>query len=140
MDTNDIAARLGTTPRNLRAFLRSGYSTFQSVGSGARYDFTPAEVQTIERRFSEWRAAGKPKPDTGKRKKSSPPKPSRDELQAKYDREVWEEEGPVVLEDIRDPKVRARVLRDAKAAEDRLAMMLMAAGRHVSQLGDRRVS
>jgi hypothetical protein len=53
------------------------------------------------------------------------------------DRQVWEEEGPVAIEDIRDPRVRARVQANAQAAEERLNMRLLAAGLHITQLGDR---
>ena len=54
MDTKDVAQRIGTTPRTLRQFLRSAYSTFVPVGSGARYDFTERELPTISKRFREW--------------------------------------------------------------------------------------
>jgi hypothetical protein len=52
---------------------------------------------------------------------------------------VWFEEGPIRIEDIRDPRVRARVKRDAQAAEMRLMLLLLAKGMHVTQL-DREAS
>jgi hypothetical protein len=47
---------------------------------------------------------------------------------------VWEEEGPVFMADLRDPRVRRRVKEIAQAQMDRLDERLMAVGLHVSQL------
>lgn len=143
MDTTEVAEKLGTTPRLLRQFLRSDYSTFQAVGSGARYDFTNKDLPSLEKRFGEWRKDGKPRPNDSapKPKATNTPKASatpKDEKQRLADRQVWAEEGPVVLEDIRDPRVRARVKADARAAEERLMMRLAAQGLHLFQLGDRK--
>jgi hypothetical protein len=135
MDTRAVAEHLGTTPRVFRQFLRSPISTFVAVGSGARYDFTERDLPTIEKRFAEWNSEGKPKPEA--ERKPITPKPT---APTPVDQEVWEDEGPIVLEDIRDPRVRARVKRDAQAADDRLAMLLLAAGLHITQLGDRKAS
>lgn len=135
MNTAEVADKLGTTPRILRQFLRHPSSTFVAVGSGSRYDFRSSDLPMLEKRFNEWQGSGKPKASTPKRKTTKVRK-SPDEVRAARDREVWEEEGPVQLEDIRDPRVRARVRADAKAAEDRLMMLLMSKGRHVTQMGD----
>lgn len=141
MDTTEVAKVLGTTPRMLRQFLRSDYSTFQAVGSGARYDFTDRDLPTLEKRFGEWRKDGKPRPTTEQQRTrttapvESKPKATKQQLR---DQQQWAEEGPVVLEDIRDPRVRARVRADAKAAEERLMMRLAAHGLHIFQLGDRK--
>lgn len=141
MDTTEVAEALGTSPRLLRQFLRSDYSTFAAVGSGARYDFTDKDMPTLERRFSEWRKDGKPRPNAEKAAKPSAPKqPNKAAKQKARDEQEWAEEGPVILEDIRNPRIRARVLADAKAAEDRLMTRLAAAGLHVFQLGDRKAS
>lgn len=131
MDTKEAAAALGTNPRRLRIFLRSGYSTFVPVGSGARYDFTAKEMPTLAKRFSEWSSAetksvGTPAP----KKPRTTPKP---DVQRAKDRRVWDQEGDVVLPDIRDPRVRARVRADAEAAENRLATLLVSKGMHVLQ-------
>lgn len=135
MDTKDVAAELGTTPRIFRAFLRSPISTFAAVGSGARYEFTERDLPTLKKRFAEWQGAGKPKPDSGNAQPSrSMPKADKDRLK---DQEVWDEEGPIVLEDIRDPKIRARVRRNAQAAEDQLTLLLLAKGMHITQLRDK---
>ncbi|MET0416562.1 MAG: hypothetical protein ABW022_11140 [Actinoplanes sp.] len=133
MDTTEVAKRIGTTPRILRAFLRSEYSTFEAVGSGARYDFTETEVPTIDKRFNAWRSAGKPRAEV---KSQAPAKKTRSEKtksQTVRDAEVWAEETPPVLEDLRDPRIRARVRKDARAAEDRLATLLLAKGMHIAQ-------
>lgn len=131
MDTTEVATHLGTTPRTFRQFLRSPMSTYQAVGSGARYDFTERDLPTITKRFAEWQGAGKPKPA------SATPTPATRKPKADKDREkdavVWAEEGPIVIADIRDPRVRARVKAAAQAAEDRLAVLLMAKGMHVAQ-------
>lgn len=139
MDTTEVAERLGTTPRTFRQFLRSPISTFVPVGSGARYDFTDRDFPTIEKRFAEWTEKGKPRPDTAKKAKpTATPRANKVDKQRARDLTEWAEEGPVELEDIRDPRIRARVKADAQAAEDRLMLRLMAAGLHITQLGDRK--
>jgi hypothetical protein len=137
MDTKDVAQRIGTTPRTLRQFLRSAYSTFVPVGSGARYDFTERELPTISKRFREWTSEGKPRPEGTKKKVEPTPTATRKrDKQAEQDRLVWAEEDEIILDDIRDPRVRARVKADAQAAEDRLMEMLLARNLHVFQLGN----
>lgn len=136
MDTKEVASALGTTPRVFRQFLRSPMSTFQAVGSGARYEFTERDLPTLEKRFAEWQGAGKPRPDNVNTPTPSV-KPSRSETNKIQDELVWAEEDPVVLDDIRDPKIRARVRRNAQAAEDRLTMLLLAKGMHISQLNNK---
>lgn len=143
MDTTEVASKLGTTPRLLRQFLRSDYSTFQAVGSGARYDFTDKDLPSLEKRFGEWRKDGKPRPNVDHQRvkvtqaPKSQPTVNKHERQQLADRLVWAEEGEVVMPDIRDPRVRARVKADAAAAEERLMMRLAAQGLHLFQLGDR---
>lgn len=143
MDTTEAAARLGTTPRTLRQFLRSPVSTFVAVGSGSRYDFDESDIPTLTKRFADWRSGNKTTPKKKSPKTTPTPKTtpvaaarSRTPKLSKKDEKVWAEEGPVVIADIRQPRVRARVVADAKAAEDRLMMLLMSRGLHVSQLGD----
>jgi DNA-binding transcriptional MerR regulator len=133
MDTNEVAEAIGTNARTLRQFLRSGTSTYVAVGSGARYDFTEADLPTLTKRFSEWKGGGKP--STTAKKKTQ--RKSKAEIQRTRDEAEWEDEGMVELQDIRDPRVRRRVLADAAAAEARLEVLLMARGLHVTQLGDR---
>lgn len=135
MDTTEVAALIGTTPRTLRQFLRSPMSTFQAVGSGARYEFTDKEIPTLKKRFAEWNGAGKPRPDTAKRSKAkADDKPrAKIEIQRERDQTEWAEEGPISLEDIRDPRVRDRVKANARAAEERLNLLLLAKNVHISQ-------
>lgn len=128
MDTKTIAAVLGTEARILRRFLRDPRSTFQSVGSGARYEFTEADIPELTKRFQDWQG--------GKQatRVTTPTRPTDPQVsQLERDRAVWEEEGPVVVEDIRKPGVRARIKAEAKRREDRLDELLMAAGLHISQ-------
>lgn len=146
MNTNDVAERLGVAPRQLRQFLRSRESTYKAVGSGARYEFKERDVPEIERRYKRWAANGKRSENTRDRTpktRTTTPRLTADER----DRQVWIEEAeeraaaglpPIRLPDIRDPRVRRRVLADARAQEDRLMMQLMAKGLHVTQMGDRR--
>lgn len=49
------------------------------------------------------------------------------------DRAVWSEDQPVVLEDITDPDVRAKVRRIAAKQEARLELRLLAIGLHITQ-------
>lgn len=142
MDTNDAASAVGTTPKILRAFLRSPVSTFVSVGSGSRYSFTERDIPTLKKKFAEWQGSGKPKPTPVPKQRKPTPAPAvasvtEDDIRVR-DEAVWAEEGPVELPNIRDPRVRARVRRDAAEREARLVMRMMAAGLHVSQWGARR--
>lgn len=139
MDTAEAANRLGTTPRILRAFLRSPMSTFVAVGSGARYEFTERDLPTLDKRFSDWRGCGKPKSN-----RVSPVAEAPQTKSIERDQATWADEeasGAIPeLEDIRDPRIRARVKAAAREAEDRLMMLLMAKGLHVLQRGDRRIA
>jgi hypothetical protein len=131
MDTTSVAEHLGTTPRKLRAFLRSEGSTFAAVGSGARYDFTDADLPALRSRWAAWTGTRVPTPAP------SPVRPAGANSaghQAARDRAVWDEEGPIVLADIRDPAVRAVVRARAKAEEARLDALLLAAGLHITQM------
>lgn len=139
MDTKEVADHLGTTARVLRQFLRSSQSSFVPVGSGARYDFTDRELPTIKRRFEEWHKQGKPRPTPSTRA----PKSSRTDrvrAQTMRDAEVWAEEGPVEIPDIRNPQVRAQVREQARAAETLLELRLLAAGLHITQMGNRKTA
>lgn len=135
MNTTEVAAHLGTSPRILRQFLRSAQSTFVAVGSGSRYEFTDEELPTLERRFQEWSGNGT-KAATRKRPKvTTVPRSRKGDDRAARDEAVWAEEGPLNLPDIRDPRVRAAVRAEADAQERRLEVMMMRAGLHISQVG-----
>lgn len=129
MDTKSVAVALGTEPRILRRFLRDPGSTFKAVGSGARYEFTEADMPELERRFNQW--AG----NKQTARVAIPRKPVNEaQEQLKRDLAVWAEEGPVVMEDIRDPRVRRSVQRTAARQNAWLEERLMACGLHISQM------
>jgi hypothetical protein len=132
MNSREVAEALGTTPKVLRIFLRSPSSTIRSVGSSARYEFTASDVPTLRRKFNEWRGSGKPKAPTARQRVPKPRVSAADRRRAK-DAQVWKEEGPVVLEDLADPDVRAKVRRIAAEQEDLLELRLLAAGLHITQ-------
>lgn len=137
MDTTQVATSLGTTPRTLRSFLRSNSSTFIAVGSGSRYEFTESDIPTLQRRFDEWRKGPRAaKTPRASRPVPQPIIPAPKRQPSRKDVEVWKEEGPVIIEDIRKPHVRARVLAEARRAEAALGMLLMSKGVHISQRGN----
>lgn len=136
MNTSDAASAINTQPRILRQFLRSPVSSFRSVGSGARYDFTADEIPTLKVEFDKWSKDGKPKSERSSTTRRASRK-SPEDIQRERDQAVWEEEGNVSLPDMRDPRVRVEVRRQAADAERRLMMMVMAAGMHVTQGGTR---
>lgn len=49
----EAAAKIGTTPRLLRRFLRANDS-WHSAGIGGRYMFTDAEVKSLNIQFHKW--------------------------------------------------------------------------------------
>lgn len=133
MDTKVIASMLGTDTRVLRRFLRDPKSTFKAVGSGSRYEFTESDLPELTRRFQDW---------IGNKQPMRPPVTLKvvdsAEEQRKRDMEVWAEEdarrgGPLVMADIRDPKVRRAVRAKADEWDRRLNERLLASGMHISQ-------
>lgn len=127
IDTKAVAAALGTEPKILRRFLRDPKSTYAAVGSGARYNFTDADLPELSRRFSEWSGSKSSRPVIAR-------VPQDEDTRREKDIAVWEEEGPIIVEDIRNPGVRARVKAVAAAQMARLDERLMAVGLHVSQM------
>jgi hypothetical protein len=140
MNSREVAGRLGTDARTLRRFLRDPKSTFQAVGSGGRYEFEESDLPGLEKRFADW-MKGQQTVDRTPREKLPTPAPavtsSRAKTQAEKDAEVWAEEGTVVIDDIRDPRVRARVRCEAHERARRLDERLMAHGMHISQWRER---
>lgn len=135
MDTREVAEALGTTPKVLRQFLRSAVSTFTAVGSNARYDFSETDVRAMAPRFARW-ASGKKNAVTGPVVVQSKPNATTTRTHADKDQAVWDEEGPVKLPDIRDPRVLAEVRRAEADRVARLEERLLAAGLHISQWAD----
>jgi DNA-binding transcriptional MerR regulator len=124
VDTREAAAKLGTDPRTLRRFLRSPMSTFQAVGSGARYEFTDRDLTTLRKRFEDWANTSTP---------AVVDEPVVPGDAASQDEIIWAEEGPVTFADIRDPRIRHEVRRIAREQEARLHERLMACGLHITQ-------
>lgn len=127
MDTKSVAEELGTDAKILRRFLRQ-VGPVETVGSGGRYQFTKADLPHLKELFAKWAK--------GKNVKPSPvPKPrvpAND--QAARDRAVWAEDPrPIIIEDIRDPQVRAAVKKLAQEQESRLDARLLARGLHITQ-------
>lgn len=56
INTTDLAAELGTTPRTLRKFLRA---EGKGVGKGSRYALpsNKRDIASLGKRFAEWDAA-----------------------------------------------------------------------------------
>lgn len=54
--TSDIADELGTTPRELRKFLRSDSSGITPVGKGRRYALPASkrEIAALAKKFAKW--------------------------------------------------------------------------------------
>lgn len=129
MDTKTVATAIGTDAKTLRRFLRDPKSTFAAVGSGARYTFNEGDVTELARRFADWSGTKPAKPAMVRN--------ADPDNQRVRDAAVWAEEGPVVLADIRDPGVRARVQRVARERQARLDERLLAAGLHISQYRER---
>lgn len=121
MDSTAVAAALNTDPKTLRRFLRSDASSVTPVGSGGRYVFDEGDMPTIASEFSTWVAGVAPKPQPAV-KPVQLPRTARSEHDR--DRQVWEEEGPVTLPDIRIPAV-LRAVRAAEAAREARLLHLM---------------
>ena len=138
MDTRAVAEACGTEPKILRRYLRDPSCPIKPVGSGARYQFTQGDIETIRTGFQVWSSNNVTVP----RQRSRHHQMSDAEIQRMRDQEVWDEEdrlrgGPLVIEDIRDPRVRAQVRARAQERIDRLDQRLLARGMHISQWRDR---
>jgi hypothetical protein len=53
LTTKQIAEALGTTPRELRVFLRAS-KDYSNAGSGGRYAFATKDVGPMKTRFTAW--------------------------------------------------------------------------------------
>lgn len=131
VDTKAVAEQLGTDPKILRRFLRSA-GPVVPVGSGGRYTFSKADFPHLKELFDKWAKGKNVKPSP----KPKPRVPAND--QAARDRAVWAEDNrPIVIDDIRDPHVRALVRRIAEEQEARLEARLLARGLHITQWRER---
>lgn len=135
VDTAEVASALKTDAKVLRRFLRSPASPIKAVGSGSRYRITQADLPMLQEAFKKW-AKGRPNTIAPK-PRTAPETVDAIEDQRRRDEEVWAEEeakrGPIILEDIRDPRVRAKVRAKAQRQEDRLEALLLAHGLHITQ-------
>jgi predicted transcriptional regulator len=57
--TAELATELGTTPREVRKFLRSDESPISSVGKGSRYSIEKRDIRSLRSKFSKWDEARK---------------------------------------------------------------------------------
>lgn len=55
--TADAAAKLDTTPRTLRKFLRSAEGFDSKVGKGQRWGIEGKDMRSLTSRFNKWEAA-----------------------------------------------------------------------------------
>jgi len=63
MTTAEVAAEFGTTPRELRKFLRSPEGTDSKVGKGKRWGIEKRQLRSLRTRFDAWTAAKAPADD-----------------------------------------------------------------------------
>lgn len=62
LSTKDVAEAIGTDPKTLRVFLRSGMADGSFTREGKSYVFTKSNVPALKTKFSKWtkdRAASK---------------------------------------------------------------------------------
>lgn len=54
--TATLAPEVGTTPKELRKFLRTDLSGIQSVGKGGRYtvELTATQLNSLKKKFTKW--------------------------------------------------------------------------------------
>jgi len=128
VNTQDVALHLGTDAKILRRFLRSPSCPFATVGSGSRYTFTRDDLDELTQGFRNWSKGKNVSPATPTTVSSDPEADQR-----ARDKAVWDEEGPIIIPDIRDPRVRAHVRAVAAAQEARLNSRLLARGQHITQ-------
>lgn len=127
VNTTDAAKRLGTDPKTLRRFLRWKKSTYEAVGSTGRYEFADTAIPELQKRFDKWYAS-----------KTAAKRPVDDaQTSATPAEAVHDPADRIVLEDIRDPRVRERVRAVQRSQEARLDERLLAAGLHITQRGSK---
>lgn len=57
--TAELAAEIGTTPREVRKFLRSDESPIEPVGKGSRYSIEKRQVAQLRKKYAKWDEARK---------------------------------------------------------------------------------
>lgn len=126
MNTSETAAKLDTTPRVLRRFLRSD-PTYLNAGSGGRYDFSLSDIPTLKKRFVAWSEKNSSRPRVSAGVESTPRRAVKSDSSA--DRVSIREAMS------NNPRTRAAIRQAAEARVDRLEEMLRASGHHISQPG-----
>lgn len=53
LTSREVADAIGTTPRQLRVFLRAS-EHYTNAGAGSRYEFTSSDVGPMKTRFEAW--------------------------------------------------------------------------------------
>lgn len=56
LSAKQVARRIGTEAKILRKFFRDPKSGYEAVGQGGRYDFDPADLPEIQKKFDAWNA------------------------------------------------------------------------------------
>lgn len=129
MKSSEAAAKLGTTAKELRRFLRAdpSYTNAAHTTSG-RYSFTDQEFVILERRFSAW------KNKNAGRKRSVVVSPDSGSVERRSRRT----DAPGLPTEIARRRLyaseRERVRRLSNERVDRLEQQLLAAGLHISQM------
>lgn len=121
MNTAEVAAKLDTTPKVLRRFLRAD-PTFNNAGSGGRYTFQPSDIPALKKRFSAWQDKNSSRPKNVKAVQRIAP---GDGVEDMID--------PALLR-VRSRRQQEEIRRLAEARVDRLEEMLKAKGLHISQM------
>jgi hypothetical protein len=144
MNSSEAAAKLGTTPKELRRFLRAdpSYTNASNTSSG-RYGFSDQDFPTLQRRFTAWQSK-----NAGRKRRSTvstaTPAETVSVASKKPKRRVRANGAPGLPTEILDRRLytseRDRVARLSRERVERLENQLMAAGLHVSQMRDREVS
>lgn len=138
MNSSEAAVKLGTTPKELRRFLRadSSYTNAANTSSG-RYSFTDSEFLVLKSRFDAWmnKNAGRkrPRPVNVDADKPGTAQGMRDDL-----RRTRNTDAPGLPKRFATARLTTseRERRDRLSHErvDRLEQRLLAAGLHISQL------
>lgn len=70
LSAKQVARKLGTEAKTLRKFFRDPKSGYAGVGQGGRYDFDPAQLPEIKKKFDSW--------NSGKAKRNRPTNAERE--------------------------------------------------------------
>lgn len=136
MNTSEVAARLGTTPRALRIFIRQD-PTYTNAGTGGHYDFSERDLPVMRKKFDAWNASRSTRPARVATTPARSSRPKRTTYRANNDTPIGTE--------ICDPRVANRLSNtERQYIKDfnnfrviRLENRLKELGLHISQMRDR---